>query len=394
MNSYKPELLFPSLFITFYFIADSLTACQHLRRAETRRAKALGDNGSSVRIPKCARDGDFERIQCSNDIESSDECWCVDEYGLEISGTRTNDKNNVTCEVQTECPASSCRMFCPAGFARDLRSGCSICKCRDPCEGLKCPRGTDCQPMNVKCRSEPCPPVPSCRKAKSLSDLCPYGQPLPINGEIRPFLCGLDPGKPTCPPLYKCLVQSGNDYGVCCPASVNYEKPGMCPAGNGPMQVNGQCGGSCRTDIECPQMQKCCFNPSCGQSCQQPMNITVCHQVKLLSEVLSINEREGRGYIPDCSGPNGNFASKQCSRNGLVCWCVEPINGNKIEGTMGAADIVNCENVQVQARSSSRSLDGGCDKHICAAVCEYGFKVKDNQLLKLSMLNKPICLTE
>lgn len=337
----------------------------------------MGDKGSGVRIPKCARDGDFERVQCSNDIESSDECWCVDEYGLEITGTRTADRNNVTCEVQTECPASSCRMYCPAGFARDLRTGCSVCKCRDPCEGLKCPRGTDCQPMNVKCRSEPCPPIPSCRKAKSLSDLCPYGQPMPINGEIRPFLCGLDPGKPTCPPMYKCLVQSGNDYGVCCPASVNYEKPGMCPAGNGPMQVSGQCGGSCRTDIECPQMQKCCFNPACGQSCQQPMNITVCHQVKLLSEVLSINEREGRGYIPDCSGPNGNFAGKQCSRNGLVCWCVEPINGNKIDGTMGAADMVNCDGVQVTARSSSRSLDGGCDKHICAAVCEYGFKVNN-----------------
>lgn len=363
----------------FFFPKDSLTACQHLRRAETRRAKSLGDNGKQVRIPKCSRNGEFEPIQCSNDITNGNlECWCVDEYGIEIQGTRTDNKDNMTCsDAVDSCPASSCRMFCPAGFARDLKSGCPICKCRDPCDGLKCPRGTECEALNVKCKTEPCPPIPSCRKPRTLKNVCPHGQPLPINGEVRPFLCGLDPGKPMCPPTYKCLVEPGNDYGVCCSAVLNYQKSGMCPSGSGSMMIDGDtiCGTTCHSDIECPQMQKCCFNSACGQTCQQPMNITVCHQVKMLSEVLSINEREGRGYIPDCTGPGGNFAGKQCSRNGLVCWCVEPINGNKIEGTMGAANIVNCEGIQVTARSQSRSLDGGCDKHICAAVCEYGFKV-------------------
>lgn len=266
----------------------------------------------------------------------------------------------------------------------------------DPCDGVTCPGGNECQPIQVKCRKEPCPPVPSCRRARTLTDLCPYGQPLPINGEIRPFLCGLEPGKPTCPPMYRCLVQSGNEYGVCCPASLNYEKPGMCPSGNGAMMFDGEatCGSQCRSDIECPQMQKCCFNQVCGQSCQQPMNITVCHQVKLLSQALTINEREGRGYVPDCSGPGGNFASRQCSRNGLVCWCVEPVNGNKIDGTMGASDAVNCDNVKIAAKQTGRSMDAGCDKHICAAVCEYGFKVrlKNMSIFKFKYCTKQDCI--
>lgn len=140
---------------------------------------------------------------------------------------------------------------------------------------------------------------------------------------------------------------------------------------------SGFCGSSqCKSDIECPQMQKCCFSQTCGQTCQQPQNLTVCHQVKMLADALTIGEREGRGYVPDCSGPNGNFAGRQCSRNGLVCWCVEPINGHKIDGTMGAADVVHCEGIEMTARQTGRSLDDGCDKHICAAVCEYGFKVR------------------
>ncbi|XP_058812008.1 uncharacterized protein LOC131676744 [Topomyia yanbarensis] len=363
-----------------------LTACQHLRRAESRRAKSLGDSLlHSVRIPRCTALGDFEPVQCSNELNGT-ECWCVDEYGVELADSRKPSADDVNCTViETACQASSCRMFCPAGFARDHTSGCPICKCRDPCDGVQCPRGQQCEPQEVACKNEPCPPVPTCRKARSLADLCPAGQPLAISGTARPFLCGNDPGKPSCPPLYRCLVQSGNDYGVCCPASLQFEKPGTCPKPEEIMSTDSTgflCGTPCGHDLECPQMQKCCTSNGCGRNCQQPHNVTVCHQARMLSELLSVNEREGRGYVPQCDGPGGGFSTRQCSRNGLVCWCVDPKNGNKIKGTMGAAQMVNCDGIEnMIGRSGGRSVDGSqglCDHNICAAVCEYGFKNDHN----------------
>lgn len=344
-------IIFPKL---LHLAEKLLTACQHLRRVESRRAKALNPELPAqlrVLVPKCSRMGDFEPIQCSNDVHSS-ECWCVDEYGVEIVGSRGPSSAEVNCTaVANDCPASSCRMYCPSGFARDARSGCSICQCRDPCEGVKCPGTLSCQPQEVRCVSEPCPPVPTCKRARSLEEFCPVGQPLSIQDTKRPFLCGTDPGKPNCPPLFKCLVQSGHDYGVCCPASLKIQKAGQCPSVDTQdvsPQAGVMCGSPCGHDLECSQMQKCCHTTGCGMNCRQPSNVTKCHMAREVNERLSVNEREGRGYIPQCDensveGPS--FMRRQCSRNGLVCWCVNPMTGVKQGGTMGAAKFVECEGV-------------------------------------------------
>ena len=37
-------------------------------------------------IPRCVGDGEFEVVQCHS---ISGECWCVDEAGVEILGTKT-----------------------------------------------------------------------------------------------------------------------------------------------------------------------------------------------------------------------------------------------------------------------------------------------------------------
>ncbi|XP_037953081.1 uncharacterized protein LOC119683469 [Teleopsis dalmanni] len=361
----------------------TLTACQHLRRAEARRAKALsGPYGYTVRIPRCNKNGDFESIQCSNEKTSSD-CWCVDEYGVEIPGTFNETKLNVHCEEPENCPASACRMFCQSGFARDPETGCSICRCRDPCDGLECPNDQTCQVQEVKCKSEPCPSVPTCKKARSIANYCPAGMPLAIEDSIRPFLCGLEAGKPQCPPLYKCVVETGNDYGVCCPNALNFQKPGVCPATDKieySERTGYMCGSPCTHDLECPHMEKCCFTKGCQFNCQKPHNVTTCNQARALSDLLAINEREGRGYAPECNDANGMFSPRQCSRNGLVCWCVDPRTGHKIEGSMGAANNVNCDGWEnMISRSVGRSFSTEqCDTNICAAVCEYGFKNDHN----------------
>lgn len=121
-------------------------------------------------------------------------------------------------------------------------------------------------------------------------------------------------------------------------------------------------------------MQKCCACGDSGKYCTQPQNVTVCLQQRMLAELLIMNEREGKGYVPQCSPSNGQFEARQCSRNGLICWCVD-FQGNKLPSSMGPAETVKCSNSKPQGRSLSSS---SCDKNICAQVCEYGFKVDEN----------------
>lgn len=120
-----------------------------------------------------------------------------------------------------------------------------------------------------------------------------------------------------------------------------------------------------------------------------------CYHQKQLSEILTVNERVGRGYIPQCS-EEGEFRPKQCSRNNLVCWCVDRA-GVKIKGSMGAAEVVNCSMIDgtcpifqseqrlfffysiARSQSVGRSIDrfSNCEKLECAAICEYGFKLDE-----------------
>ena len=65
---------------------------------------------------------------------------------------------------------------------------------------------------------------------------------------------------------------------------------------------------------------------------------------------------------------DGSFQSRQCSRNGLVCWCVDG-DGRKISGSMGPAEKIDCRSI-----SKARSLPASCTSQQCAQVCQYGFK--------------------
>ncbi|KAJ8713853.1 hypothetical protein PYW08_007473 [Mythimna loreyi] len=349
------------------------TGCENVKLSTERISRALiaensrGGRGKvpSMRSPRCKlTDGEFEEIQCDNEIVST--CWCVDAAGFELPGTRAPAAALVNCSRVDPCAAHTCRMLCPLGFELDQR-GCPLCKCRDPCSSVTCPGQLSCQLEEAPCLKPPCPPVPTCKRGRSLMNICPVGEPLLISETSRPFLCGTDPGKPNCPPLYRCLVESGNDYGVCCPASLELQKAGTCPA----PATTEECGTPCAHDLECPSMQKCCDGGECGKHCILPHNVTMCSQQKMLAELLVVSEKEGRGYVPQCA-EDGSFVSRQCSRNGLVCWCVDS-EGNKLRGSMGPSSSVQCSSTPLPARSGARSLDS-CARALCAAVCEYGYK--------------------
>ena len=75
----------------------------------------------------------------------------------------------------------------------------------------------------------------------------------------------------------------------------------------------------------------------------------VCLQQKKITELLSVNERPDKGYIPQCDS-NGQFETRQCSRNGQVCWCVDT-SGTKMKGTMGPFETVVCDGPMSKFRS-------------------------------------------
>ncbi|CAL4080089.1 unnamed protein product, partial [Meganyctiphanes norvegica] len=351
------------------------SACELQRENTIRRGRALGLSDNEIMAHSCDVQGDFVQIQC-DEIN----CYCLDQHtGYEQPGTRARSIELVNCDAPARCSGYQCRMLCPYGFELD-KEGCPLCECRDPCRGVQCPGGHTCSIEEASCAAEPCPPMPTCKKPRSLSNLCPLGEPLMLDDrEQRPFLCGEDPGKPECPPLYKCNVAKGNDYGVCCAAVDELEKPGQCPMeGDTTQGLLGEegmrCGASCLHDLQCPSTQKCCISSICGQHCVQPINLTACLQQRMIAELLVVTEREGKGYVPQCRKEDAMFEARQCSRNGLICWCVDP-EGNKLARTLGAAHEVNCDNLALAAMGRSAGCPG---EVMCGGTCEYGFKLDAN----------------
>ena len=62
--------------ITFALAQDTLTPCE---QAQLNPSGSLGEF-----VPQCEEDGSYASTQCWG---STGECWCVDEYGIEITGT-------------------------------------------------------------------------------------------------------------------------------------------------------------------------------------------------------------------------------------------------------------------------------------------------------------------
>lgn len=63
---------------TFVASGRNLTFCELQREISTGRSDDF--------VPRCKGDGEFEPVQCHR---LSGVCWCVDEIGMEIPGSRT-----------------------------------------------------------------------------------------------------------------------------------------------------------------------------------------------------------------------------------------------------------------------------------------------------------------
>uniref|UniRef100_A0A3B3UD23 Thyroglobulin n=1 Tax=Poecilia latipinna TaxID=48699 RepID=A0A3B3UD23_9TELE len=79
-----------------------------LSRCEILRSVAVGTKQEEV--PHCLEDGSFRSVQCSG---QSQECWCVDSEGQEVTGTRTN---NSIPHCPTPCQLQSLLQCAPSGL--------------------------------------------------------------------------------------------------------------------------------------------------------------------------------------------------------------------------------------------------------------------------------------
>ncbi len=75
--------------LIFYYLIflGNLTECQMQRESLKKHPKSKVPLGQFV--PSCTKDGKFEPTQCH---ASTGHCWCVDERGSEVDGTRIRFK--------------------------------------------------------------------------------------------------------------------------------------------------------------------------------------------------------------------------------------------------------------------------------------------------------------
>ena len=77
------------------FLADPSANTPCLRRQlEARRNKRLG-----VFVPRCLTDGSYAKVQCHGSI-----CFCMNEEGEEVPGTRGNRHHPPNCTGETQLP--------------------------------------------------------------------------------------------------------------------------------------------------------------------------------------------------------------------------------------------------------------------------------------------------
>lgn len=187
------------------------TACQHLKTIQLHQASELGVPARQKYIAQCdEKDGSWKPVQCGPE----DICWCVDQSGNELSGTRTQgEQPNCSIAPKTQCPTLQCSEFCQFGYVVD-KKGCRTCECRMPCNDISCPADEECKMMKVQCIDEPCL-LPVC--VPSRESVCSEGFPYTLND--RPVSCGPQSDAEICPSTHTCQLDIESRKGVCCSKS-------------------------------------------------------------------------------------------------------------------------------------------------------------------------------
>lgn len=187
------------------------TACQHLQAIQMHQSSELGIPVMKMNISLCdIETGEWKQVQCS----PNGYCWCVNEKGQEMNGTRVKGSKPI-CEENSayQCQQLQCNSttVCEAGFKVD-ENGCQTCECRDFCDEINCAADEECQLISVECVDSPCPKMPICVPRRE--SVCPEGSPLKQGGvEVS---CGPHNENESCPSSHTCQLNPVTNRGVCC----------------------------------------------------------------------------------------------------------------------------------------------------------------------------------
>ncbi|XGW25344.1 hypothetical protein V3C99_006626 [Haemonchus contortus] len=274
---------------------------------------ALQMIGQSERI-QCRPDGSFEEVQCDSEF-----CWCVNDLGVEVEGTRSSENIPPNCKTPRKCfvPLCTNKILCKYGLKKDS-NGCDTCECSSPCDGVVCPDTSICVPMPVDCVSGPCPEVPRC-----VVNPCLIGSPRLDQSTAQPIKCNDNNDCVGSAGSWYCS-QYRSDNGVCCPGREPRWSPGTCPP---TIASSGDCSRRCLIDEQCPSSQKCCFN-GCGLSCVAAVFSAPPPQVIHIGECLETKPLGAfcvqRGKDPECTTDGDCSALRKCCSDGCTRRCTAP----------------------------------------------------------------------
>lgn len=234
-------------------------------------------------VPKCKLNGRYESMQC---YRKTGFCWCVDEYGKELHGTRVK--------------------------------GTPICSMADASRKLT-----------------PC--LEERRKALGFSGVPSIGKFVPEcnpDGEYAEVQCFGNTNFCWCSDKRGYEIHGTHRWGTPkCPSRVHR---GICPFVSDPKKCPAEMSEqTCSQDSDCSESSKCCYC-GCVRRCTPILSdepeVSDCalENEKSLSAACSHVQVSGR-FHPKCK-VDGSYEGSQCLKSSGVCWCVDR-DGNEIPGT-------------------------------------------------------------
>ncbi|XP_062904848.1 nidogen-2 isoform X5 [Mobula hypostoma] len=302
------------------------TACEEQRERLQTELTAFGSEPRvGLYIPQCDDEGNFRPMQCQS---STGHCWCVDENGREIAGTRTapgsaqprcghpvaNERSKSACEQQREQTQAEVSL-------------------RGPLVGLHIPQCDEEGKFRLmQCHSS----TGYCWCVYENGQEVPGTRTAPGTGQPR---CGepvlTENSKPPCVELRDQVQAELSQsrprpavgvYVPQCDAEGNF-KPLQCHSSTGQCWCVDELG----REISGTRTLPGSAHPQCGQPELSPQPQTVCERWRF----NLLKDYGGRPaddqYVPQCT-ELGDFSPLQCYGNSGYCWCVDK-DGREIQGT-------------------------------------------------------------